>query len=262
MCSRLPAMDVFGPLRGRASLSLHTGGYRLNECLFIDYQMDKMTPRKLDETTKKKHQAHWHRRPEARRPEILEAALTVFAEKGFYGARIDEIAKRASLTPGTLYIYFKSKEEIFKTLVQESIGARVSELTEVVRNFEGSSADLIRFILRGINNFLLSSNRAVLPKLIIAETGNFPELGRFYKDEVTDRMLATFEEIVRRGIMRGEFRELNLKHASRLVFQPAMFTAIWRTSLGALDSEPYDYEGFMQTHLDILLRGFAPDAKA
>ena len=224
--------------------------------------MDKIAPRDLYEPARKKTHVHWHRRPEARRSEILEAALTVFAEKGFYGARIDEIAKRASLTPGTLYLYFKGKEEIFKTLVQESIGARVSELVDVVRNFEGSSADLIRFILGGINNFLLNSNRAVLPRLVIAETGNFPELGRFYKDEVTDRMLGMFEEIVRRGIGRGEFREIDLKHASRLVFQPAMFTAIWRTSLGALDSEPYDYEGFMQTHLDILLRGFAPDAKS
>jgi AcrR family transcriptional regulator len=208
-----------------------------------------------------KDSPHWHRRPEARRQEILDAALAVFAEKGFSMARMDEIAKRAGITRGTPYLYFTSKEEIFKTLVEESIGPRVLELARVASEFEGASADLIRLVIRAIDVFLRSSNRAVLPKLIIAETGNFPELARFYRSQVTDRILGIFEGIIRRGIARGEFREIDPKHGGRLVFVPAMFTAIWRASFGTLDSEPYDYEGFIETHLDLVLRGLTADKK-
>jgi AcrR family transcriptional regulator len=210
-------------------------------------------------STKRKFK-RWRRRPEARRQEILDAALAVFAEKGFSMARMDEIAKRAGITKGTPYLYFTGKEEIFKSLVEESIGPRVLELARVAREFEGASADLIRLVIRAIDVFLRSSNRAVLPKVIIAETGNFPELARFYRSQVTDRMLGIFEGIIRRGIARGEFREVDPKHGGRLVFVPAMFTAIWRASFGTLDSEPYDYEGFIETHLDIVLRGLAVDS--
>ena len=170
-----------------------------------------------------------------------------------------DIARRAAISQGTAYLYFASKEEIFKSLVQESLGPRVSQLAQMAREFEGPTPDLIRFVMRAIVVFLQSSDRAVMPKLIIAETGNFPELARFYKTEVTDRILAIFEGIVLRGIERGEFREIDPKHGGRLVFQPAMFAAIWRASFGTLDSEPYDYQGLIETHLDVVLRGFAKD---
>jgi AcrR family transcriptional regulator len=183
----------------------------------------------------------------------------VFAEKGFSAARMQEIAKHAGLTSGSLYLYFTSKEEMFKSLVVESIGPQIATLAQMAREFEGPTPDLIRLVMRAIFVFLQSSNRAVLPKLIIAETGNFPELARFYKTEVTDRILAIFEGMVQRGIERGEFRAIDPKHGGRLVFQPAMFTAIWRASFGTLDSEPYDYNGLIETHLDVVLRGFAAE---
>jgi AcrR family transcriptional regulator len=206
-----------------------------------------------------KEPVHWRRLPEARHQDILDAALAVFAEKGFSAARMQELAKRAGISQGTLYLYFASKEEIFKSLVAESIGPQISTLAQAAREFKGPTPDLIRLVMRAIFAFMLSSNRAVLPKLIIAETGNFPELARFYKTEVTDRMLAIFEGMVRRGMERGEFREIDPKHGGRLVFQPAMFAAIWRASFGAFDSEPYDYQGLIETHLDVVLRGFAAE---
>ena len=206
-----------------------------------------------------KKPARWHRRPGARRQEILDAALAVFADKGFYAAQMGEIGRRAGVTKGTLYLYFISKEEIFKTLVQESIGPQVSQLEQLACEFTGATPDLIRLVIRTLATFLQSSDRVVLPKLILAETGNFPELARYYRREVTDRTLAVFEGMVRRGIERGEFREIDPKHGGRLLFQPVMFTAIWRASFGALDSEPYDYQGLIETQLDVVLRGFTAD---
>jgi AcrR family transcriptional regulator len=218
----------------------------------------KARPHKLVKKVAKER-ARWHRHPETRRQEILDAALAVFAEKGFSAARMEDIARHAGITKGTPYLYFKSKEEIFKSLVEDALGPRVSELAQVAQDFEGSSADLVRVVLRGIGVFLRSSNRAVLPKIIIAETGNFPELARFYRDHVTNRMLAIFEGIITRGIARGEFRQIDPRHGGRLVFVPVMFTAIWLASFGTLDSEPYDYEGLIETHLDLILRGLARD---
>lgn len=229
---------------------------RINDQSFINSMVVKNRPEKHAKSVAKRP-PRWRRHPEARRAEILDAALAVFAEKGFYAAHMGEIGRRAGISQGTTYLYFTSKEEIFKTLVQESIAPRVSQLAQMTREFEGPTPDLIRLVMRAIVGFLGSSDRAVLPKLIIAETGNFPELARFYKSEVTDRILAVFEGMLRRGMERGEFRKIDPKHGGRLVFQPAMFTAIWRASFGTLDDEPYDYNGFIETHLDVVLRGFA-----
>ena len=185
----------------------------------------------------------------------------MFAEKGFYAAHMNEIARRAGITSGTFYLYFTSKEEILKTLVEESIAPRLSHLAQMVHEFEGSTPDLLRIVIRTLFVFLRDSDRAVLPKLIIAEAGNFPELARHYREHVTDRMLAVFERIVRRGIERAEFRETDPNFAGRLLFVPIMFTAIWRTSLGMLDSEPFNYQGLIETHLDLMLRGLAVKQK-
>src|SRR5215469_12027017 len=116
----------------------------------------------------------WTRRKDARPAEILDAALKVFAEKGFAGARMEDIASRAGVTKGTIYLYFENKEAVFKTLVRESIGTVIGEVGEGVRTFQGPAKDLIRFALNAMAVVLTTSDRVVLPKIIIAESGNFP----------------------------------------------------------------------------------------
>jgi AcrR family transcriptional regulator len=211
---------------------------------------------KTDPTIRAERSAkHHRRRREARPREILEAALEVFAEKGFSAARTEEIAERAGITKGTLYLYFPSKDAIFKSLVQDSFMPQLSQFANGLQHSEESSADSMRLIVRAMGGFMRNSGYAALPKLIIAEIGNFPELARFYKSEVIDLGLGLFESIISRGIARGEFRQVDPKHAARLAMIPVSFTAIWRTSFGRLDSEPYDYEAFLEAHLDLVLRG-------
>src|ERR1700675_1629960 len=89
--------------------------------------------------------ARWTRRKQARPSEILDAALKVFAEKGYAGARMDDIAKRAGVTKGTIYLYFENKEAVFKTLVRDTIGATLAGVTANTRDFQGSAKDLLRF---------------------------------------------------------------------------------------------------------------------
>jgi AcrR family transcriptional regulator len=202
--------------------------------------------------------ARWTRRKEARPAEILDAAVAIFAERGFAAARMEDIARRAGVTKGTIYLYFSSKEDVFKSLVRESIVPTIAATTAFASEFEGSSRELLRMTLTAIGTFLRTSDRAVLPKIIISEAGNFPELARFYREEVIDKGLGLIGGIVARGVARGEFRAMSADHAARLAIMPLLFIALWRTSFGKF-SEPYDFEGYVETHVETLLRGLEPD---
>ncbi len=129
----------------------------------------------------------WTRRKEARPAEILDAAVGVFAEKGFAAARMDDIARRAGVTKGTIYLYFQSKEDVFKALVQGSIGRQIETVTDAMLRYEGTTRDLLRFVLVSMGVFLRTSDRAVLPKIMMAEAGNFPELAKFYREQVIEK---------------------------------------------------------------------------
>lgn len=207
----------------------------------------------LDQT-----QGRWARRKDARPAEILDAALAVFAERGFAGARMDDIARRAGVTKGTIYLYFENKEAVFKTLVRDSIGATIGEVGENVRHLQGSALDLIRFALNAMGQMLATSDRVVLPKIIIAESGNFPELARFYRDEIIEKGLGLMSGLIERGIAQGEVRALPVEHVVRLCIAPVLLSAIWRTTFASFDETPYDYQGLIATHLDVLFKGLAP----
>ena len=201
----------------------------------------------------------WRRRKDARPAEILDAALAVFAEKGFSGARMDDIAQRAGVTKGTIYLYFESKDAVFRGLVQESIGATIQAATQAAESFEGSAADLLRMVLRGIGAFIRESDRIVLPKLFIAEAGNFPALAEFYRREVVDRGLGLLTSVIARGIARGEFRAVEPEHVARICIGPLLVAVFWRTTFAKFDTVPYDLQGLIETHIDVLLRGLAAE---
>src|SRR5215469_11988463 len=199
----------------------------------------------------------WRRRKDARPAEILDAALAVFAERGFAATRMDDIAERAGVTKGTIYLYFKSKDAVFRSLVRESIGVTLDRFTAEVDAFDGSSADLLRNILRAISHFILKTDRVVLPKIIVAEAGNFPSLAEFYRRDVIDKGLALLQSIIARGINGGEFRAVAPEHAAKLCFAPFLLAATWKTTFARFDTEPYDLDAFIETHIDVLLRGLA-----
>ena len=197
----------------------------------------------------------WKRRKAARPHEILEAAMGVFAERGFARTRMDDIARKAGVTKGTIYLYFENKEAVFEQLVRESIGTALEQVLQNAERFEGATRDLLSAALTAIGQFVLTSDRVVLPKIVIAEAGNFPQLVRFYRNEVIDKGLGLLTRVIARGIARGEFRTLPPEHVARLCIAPLLLAAFWRTTFAQFDSEPYDYQGLVQTHLDVLLRG-------
>ena len=199
----------------------------------------------------------WTRRKQARPSEILDAALKVFAGKGYAAARMEDIAQQAGVTKGTIYLYFESKEAVFKALVRESLGSTIGKVTADVATFEGSSRFLIRMVLTTLARVLSEGDKVALPKIVIAESANFPWLAEFYRFEVIERGLSLMSGLVARGIERGEFRALPPQHVARLCVAPMLLAAIWRVTFAHLDAEPYDYAGLIETHLDVLFRGLA-----
>jgi AcrR family transcriptional regulator len=204
----------------------------------------------------------WRRRKDARPPEILQAALAVFAEKGLSAARMEDIAARAGVTKGTIYLYFPSKNDVFKALLSTHIAERLKTIGAMVDGFDGPTSQLIANVIRFAGSVLVNSENVVLPKIVIAEITKFPDLLRFYREEVIERGLGLWEAILRRGIVRGEFREVPTAHVARLCVAPLLFSAIWRTTFAELDADPYDINGLIETHIDMLLKGLAADGAA
>lgn len=197
----------------------------------------------------------WERRKDARPGELAAAALDLFVERGFAATRLDDVAKRAGVSKGTLYLYFDSKEELFKAVIREGYVAPLTEAEHLVETFAGSSVDLIKEIFRRWWIQVGATQQAGMTKLIIAEAGNFPELARFYHDEVIQRSHALLERAIARGIARGEFRPVNAHYAGRISCAPMVMLMLWKHSFAPCVSYQLDTEEYIRTIVDLLLNG-------
>ena len=202
----------------------------------------------------------WRRRKEARPDEILAAALASFAERGFAATRLEDVAARAGVSKGTLYLYFRSKEELFKAVVRATLVPNLARVEALAASFEGPSALLLERLLLTIAG-VVASRVGAIPKLVIAEAGNFPDLARFYLDEVVRRGLRLIATILRRGIERGEFRAVDVDHAVFCVIAPMLIAALWKNSLEPHDEAALDPQALARAHLDLLLRGLETGAR-
>ena len=145
-------------------------------------------------------ETRWTRRKKDRPAEILDAALKIFAQKGFAAARMDDIAKESGVTKGTIYLYFENKEAVFKSLVRESVGATIANVTADVQAYEGSARFLLRMVLTRVAQLLVEGERVVLPKIVIGESSNFPWLAEFYRFEIIEKGLQLIVSLIERGI--------------------------------------------------------------
>ena len=209
-------------------------------------------PRALDSAPRA---PRWERRKESRPAELIAAALDLFVERGFAATRLDEVAARAGVSKGTLYLYFESKEELFKAVIRETI---VPLLSDFQRSIEGANDPapqvLMQFFRLWWERFG-STRLAGIAKLIISEAGNFPEIARFFQQEVIVRNDALLAGIIQRGIDRGEFRRLDVRAACHLWMAPLVLKAIWSQSLDTLcpAEERLDPAQFIEAHLEFVL---------
>lgn len=200
----------------------------------------------------------WRRRKDRRPNEILEAALDCFAQRGFAATRLEDVATRAGVTKGTAYLYFKNKEELFKAVVSNYV-VPVLEQLEAAACAPGPVSELLEKAGTMFVEKIYSTPFSALPKLVIAEASNFPELARFYLDEVVGRGRRLLSSLVRRGIESGEFRAVDVEHTVYVILAPFLFSALWKHSLGPYDTRPLDASALVRCHIEVLLRGLASD---
>jgi TetR/AcrR family transcriptional regulator len=197
------------------------------------------------------------RRKDARPGELLAAALDLFVEKGFAGTRAEEVAKRAGVSKGTLFLYYASKEELFKAVVRETLTNRYPEWNAKFEAFEGSTCDLIRLFMWQWWSNVGATKVSGISKLMMSEAGNFPELATFYQKEVIEPGSALIRRILQRGVDRGEFRPFDPQYGVYAVLAPMLFLATWKHSFGAVSgtSERIVPEDFIKVQIESILYG-------
>lgn len=195
------------------------------------------------------------RRPDDRAREITQAALELFVTRGFAATKLDDVARAAGVSKGLPYVYFKSKEELFKAVIAEGIGDPLIRANEFVETFEGRAEDVLRALVTMFRRFAESPSGGIV-KLILAEAGNFPEVARFFCEDFDVRGRELFVKILRRGMATGEFRLLpDVEAAAILIAQPLAMHSIWTRSLAPFDKQAPSSDRFYDAYLDFVLQG-------
>jgi AcrR family transcriptional regulator len=210
----------------------------------------------VTQSQRKKH-PRWHRRKEARPGEIVAAALEVFVEHGFAAAKLSDVARRAGVTKGTVYLYFESKEALFKAVVRETIVPVIAQGEALAQSFTGSARELVERLVREYWRLVGETALAGIPKLMMAEAGTFPELTRFYYEEVVTRGHRLMAGVIERGIKNGEFRPVNVMIAAKLAMSPLMHAVVARRAFASCMPEGFDVQKYLDTHIDLYLHGIS-----
>ena len=197
-----------------------------------------------------------HRRKEARPQELLDAALDLFVEKGFAATRSEEVATRAGVSKGTLYLYYPSKEDLLKEVVRQNVVNQIAEGVDLIRQHDGSTSELLARVLRLWWQRVGETRASGILKLMMSEARNFPDIAQFYVDEVIKPSHAMLSELVQRGIDRGEFRPVVVDDVVHALVTPLLFLVMNKHSLGAcsvgcmLDPKPV-----REAQIDLVLHG-------
>ncbi|RYZ00535.1 MAG: TetR/AcrR family transcriptional regulator [Comamonadaceae bacterium] len=197
------------------------------------------------------------RRKEARPGELLDAALDLFVEKGFAATRAEEVAARAGVSKGTLFLYFPSKEELFKAVVRENVAGRFIEWNQEFDAFEGSTPDLLRHVMHVWWERVGATRFSGLTKLMMSEGNNFPELAAFYRSEVVQPGHALLRRVLERGVARGEFKPMDVNLSIYSVVAPMIFLTLAKHSSGiCVDPQTHlDPEQYIAMQAETLLGG-------
>ena len=192
--------------------------------------------------------------PPTRRADILGAARDAFNARGFAGARLEDIAASVGISKAALYLQFSGKQAIFEAVVRDLIERTLPEVmpTDLSRF---SATELLRRFVSFAFERLASPEMAFVPRVIVGEGANFPELAKFYHDEVVNRVLGVIEAIIRHGVACGEFACERPGLARRSIAGGIVFGALWKVVFEPIGGEPLDVPAMAQVHADTVLSG-------
>jgi AcrR family transcriptional regulator len=196
------------------------------------------------------------RRRSAERPaEIVAAALAVFAERGFAAARLDEIAARAGVSKGALYLYYETKEDIFHAVVTQAVAPGLAPVRQAIETFDGPFGGFLQTFAEAAASIVAGGPVGPIAKMIIGESRNFPDLARFWHDEVAGPMLAAMAGAIVRAQARGEVRAGEPRLYALQLAAPLLMGALWRETFTPVGAPPLDVERLVRQHFDTLAHG-------
>jgi AcrR family transcriptional regulator len=190
-------------------------------------------------------------RRDTRPQEIVAAAFEEFAQHGYAGTRLEDVAARARVSKGLPYLYFKTKVELFKAVVKSVITPAFDAIRGQIETTTLPTEDFIKGPFLAFIQELVKSRRAVIARLLIGEGHKHPELTQFYFEHIVSRGLQTLQSLIDRGVARGEFRPTPLRDFPQLIIAPMLTAILWRSLF-----EPYrhlDTDRLLETHVNLLL---------
>ncbi|CAN7152898.1 TetR/AcrR family transcriptional regulator [Devosia sp. LjRoot3] len=205
-------------------------------------------------TTDKK----FRRRAEARPDEMLDAALAVFAEKGFAATKVDEVARRAGVSKGTVYLYFPSKEALMEGIVRRAVAPIAERAVPDMAQFEGDPRLPIAMLVHTLQNLLSDPNNLAVPRLILREIMNFPAIAELYRREVLGKVIPALTALVARGVASGQLRKIDPEMTVRSIVGPIVAHVALSEVFGMRPEEGLALDRLVENHLDILFHGISP----
>ena len=202
-----------------------------------------------------KTEPRWERRKDARPAELTAAALEFFVERGYAATRLEDVAAHAGVSKGTLYLYFESKEEMLKAVVREGLLPVIAQGEEIFQSDKGPVIEQLRVVIDRWWVLAGSTRLGGLSKLMMAEARNFPEIAKFYHDEVISRSRALYIGLLQRGIDRGELRPMNVPAVVQAIHGAMLMRSCWAHSFCALDDHPVSNEVYFQELLLMIGQG-------
>lgn len=200
-------------------------------------------------------QPKWRRRKEARPAEIVAAALEVFAEKGFAAAKLDDIAARAGVSKGALYLYFETKQDLFTAVVREAVLPNIEAVEQVARGADLPFATIVRLLLARVAEYASTTQLGSVAKMVIAEARNFPDLARVWHDEVVSRALSLLTSLIEDAQAKGEVRPGDPRLHAFSIIGPMLMGVIWREVLVPAGGAPVDLRALAAQHVETALGG-------
>ena len=197
----------------------------------------------------------WQRRAEDRPREICAAALEVFADKGFAAARLDEIARRAGVSKGTLYLYFEDKETLFRAVVRDTIAPNIEAVRLAIEAAELPFGDVVRIFLSRFAEITDKAPIGRVPKIVIGESRNFPELAKVWHDEVASKAIGLLAGLIEKAQARGEVRAGDPRLHAFSLMGPMVLGLLWRETLQPVGGDPVDLAKLAKQHGETILAG-------
>ncbi|MCB1517463.1 MAG: TetR/AcrR family transcriptional regulator [Hyphomicrobiaceae bacterium] len=214
-------------------------------------------PSKVGESSAKtaSREPKFRRRAEARPDEVLDAALLEFAERGFAQTKVEDIARKAGISKGAVYLYFPSKRSLLEGLVRRAVSPMAKNAAKLAAGVKGSSLDVIVLILKGIVHQLKNPKNVAIPKLILHEALTLPEVAEFYRNAVLDVAVPTMRTLVEQGIKSGEIRPLDPDLTVRSIVGPVLVHLMLSEVFDVRPEGGLRFDDLLENHIAILTQG-------